>query len=174
MTDVNKTSTLGIFTRDAIPEGAKPIENFQVRKYLGKWYDIARMTFEHEGPESSNVYLIYYSREDGLVGVNNNAYLDDRGEWYSRVGKAKFRGEANLGALAVYFDDLQWSGYNVMAIDGDYEYALVFGRNTDLMWMLSRTKTMPDDIKQKYLKMAEEIGYDTSKLVFTKHDREDV
>ncbi len=114
----------------------------------------------------------YSAREDGLVGVKNNAYLEDKQEWHSRVGKAKFRGEPNIGALAVTFDNIKWSGYNVMAVNDDYKYALVFGRNLDLMWILSRTKKIPDTIKEKYLKQAQDSGYDTSKLVYTIHDRD--
>ncbi len=173
MSNPDKTSTLGIFSRDALPEGAKPIENFELEKYLGTWYDIARMTFRNEKENSSNVYVQYGTREDGLVSVKNNAYLEDKQEWHSRIGKAKFRGEPNVGALAVTFDNIKWAGYNVMSVDEDYSYALVFGRNIDLMWMLSRTKSLPEAIKEKYLSMAEEIGYDTSKLIYTVHDRED-
>ncbi len=172
MKNPNKTSILGLFTRDAIPEGVKPIDNFEVEKYLGTWYDIARMTFDNEGVNSTNVFVQYSAREDGLVGVKNTAYLEDEQKWYSRQGKAKFRGEANIGALAVTFDSIKWSGYNVMAVDDDYSYALVYGRSLDLMWILSRTKDIPENIKEKYLKQAQEAGYDTSKLVYTVHDRD--
>lgn len=173
MSSIDKSTQFGIFSRDAMPEGTKPIENFDLNKYLGKWYDIARMNFKHEGADSTNVYLVYSLREDGMVNVNNNAYLEDKQEWYSRQGKAKFRGPQNIGALDVSFDGIKWAGYNVVAIDGNYEYALVFGRNLDFMWMLSRTKTMPDTIKNKYLEMAKSIGYNTEDLVYTIHNRED-
>ncbi len=169
----DKTKVLGIFDRDAIPEGAKPIENFELEKYLGRWYDIAHMHFDNEGPESTNVIVQYSMRDDGLVKVHNSAYLEDKEQWYSRVGKAKLRGEANVGALAVTFDDIKWSGYNVMAQDEDYKYALVYGRNLGLMWLLSREKTMPDEIQEKYKAMATQTGYNVAELVQTIHDRDD-
>ncbi len=167
------TKILGVFDRDAIPEGAKPLDDFKLEKYLGKWYDISHMHFDNEGPESTNVVVQYSMRSDGMVKVHNSAYLEDKQQWYSRVGKAKFRGEPNVAALAVTFDDIKWSGYNVIAQDDDYKYALVYGRKLDFMWILSREKTMPQDIKQKYLDMATENGYDVTKLVDTVHDRDD-
>ena len=60
-----------------------------------------------------------------------------------------------------------------MALDENYHYALVAGKNLDYLWILSRTKTIPENIKTEYLKIANEIGYDTSKLIWVKHDRND-
>ncbi len=174
MKEENQSKLYGFFSRDAMPEGTEPLANFKLGKYLGKWYDIAHMNFRHEGVESTNVYVIYSNREDGLAGVNNNAFVQDKQEWYSRVGKAKFRGSVDVGALDVTFNDLKWAGYNVVALDENYTYALVFGRSLDFMWMLSRTKSMPENIKQKYLDLATSIGYDISKLSWTIHDRDDV
>ncbi len=172
MKTANTSSVYGIFKRAAIPKGAEPITNFELNKYLGKWYDIARMNFKHETDNSTNVFLKYSLREDGLVSVNNNAFLEKEQKWYSRTGKAKLRGAANIGALNVTFDNIKWAGYNVIAVDEAYKYALVFGRNLNLMWILSRTKTIPEEIKNNYLKIAEKTGYNTSNLTYTKHDRD--
>ena len=64
-----------------------------------------------------------------------------------------------------------YSGYNVIALDGQYKYALVAGKNLKYLWLLSRETTMPEDIKQSYLKIAEGLGYDTSVLIWTEHDK---
>lgn len=60
----------------------------------------------------------------------------------------------------------------MIALDEDYQYALIAGENLDYLWILSRTKVLPDEIKTEYLKIANEIGYDTSRLIWVKHDKD--
>lgn len=57
-----------------------------------------------------------------------------------------------------------------MAIDDAYRYALVAGKNTRYLWLLSRDKTMPEEVKAAFLKKAKAIGYDTDRLVWVKQD----
>ena len=61
----------------------------------------------------------------------------------------------------------------MIALDENYQYALIAGKSLDYIWILSRTKELPDEIKTEYLKIAEEIGYDTSRLIWVKHDKDD-
>mgnify|MGYP003404699739 FL=1 len=61
----------------------------------------------------------------------------------------------------------------MIALDENYQYALIAGKNLDYLWILSRTKELPEEIKTEYLKIAEEIGYDTSRLIWIKHDKDD-
>ena len=64
-----------------------------------------------------------------------------------------------------------YSGYNVIALDADYKYALVVGEKLKYLWILSRATTIPEDIKNQYLEIAQKIGYNTSNLVWVKHDK---
>ncbi|NLX71676.1 MAG: hypothetical protein GXY94_00010, partial [Bacteroidales bacterium] len=54
-------------------------------------------------------------------------------------------------------------------LDDDYRYALVAGKDLDLLWILSRETMVPEEIKDQYLQLAEEIGYDTSDLIWVEH-----
>lgn len=67
---------------------------------------------------------------------------------------------------------LFYSGYNVLAIDPDYTYALVAGASLKYLWILSRETTVPDDVKSKYLKIAQDIGYNVSDLWWIEHDKQ--
>lgn len=78
--------------------------------------------------------------------------------------------DSNEGKLKVSFFGPFYSGYNILAIDSDYKYVLVVGKNLKYMWLLSRDKTMPENIKEKYLKIAKDLGYNTSELIWVKHD----
>jgi len=64
-----------------------------------------------------------------------------------------------------------YSGYNVIALDDDYRYALVAGKDLDLLWILSRETMVPEEIKDKYLQLSEEIGYDSSDLIWVEHNQ---
>lgn len=156
----------------SIPKNAKVVENFDVNKYLGTWYEIARFDFRFE-KNLNNVSAQYSLNEKGNVIVLNSGYNFIEKEWKKADGLAKFRGNKDTAALKVSFFGPFYSGYNVVALDENYQYALVAGKNLDYLWILSRTKDIPETIKTDYLKIAEEIGYDTSKLIWVTHDRDD-
>lgn len=156
----------------SIPKKAEAVKNFDVDRYLGTWYEIARFDFRFER-DLDNVSAQYSLNEDGNVRVLNSGYNYKTGEWKKADGLAKFREDKNTAKLKVSFFGPFYAGYNVIALDENYRYALVAGKNLDYLWILSRTKDIPDDVKTNYLKIAERIGYDTSKLIWVKHDRSD-
>lgn len=156
----------------SIPKSAKAVKHFDVNKYLGIWYEIAR--FDHRFEKNmDNVSAQYRLNKNGNVIVLNSGYNYQKKEWKKADGLAKFRGKKNVAELKVSFFGPFYSGYNVVALDENYQYALVAGKNLDYLWILSRTKTIPENIRNEYLKIAKEIGYDTSKLIWVKHDRSD-
>ena len=73
--------------------------------------------------------------------------------------------------LKVSFFGPFYGGYNVIAIDSEYKYALIAGSSLKYLWFLSREVSMPDEIKNKYLKMAKEIGYTTADLIWVEHNK---
>ncbi|MFD1630953.1 lipocalin family protein [Pseudopedobacter beijingensis] len=152
-----------------IPEGAQAVEPFDQDRYLGKWYEIARLDFKFE-KNLNQVTAEYTLNQDGSIKVKNRGYDYVKGKWKESIGKAK---PVNLhdgnGRLKVSFFGPFYSGYNVVAVAADYKYALVFGNNLDYMWILSRTVTIPEDIKADYLDRAKKMGYKTGNLIWTEH-----
>jgi apolipoprotein D and lipocalin family protein len=73
--------------------------------------------------------------------------------------------------LKVSFFGPFYAGYNVIALDNDYKYALVVGKNLNYLWILSREITIPEDVKQNFLKIAENAGYKTSELIWVEHEK---
>lgn len=155
-----------------MPKDAQPIQNFDVNKYLGTWYEIARFDFRFE-KDLDNTSAQYSLDQDGNVQVLNSGYHTKKNEWRKAVGVAKFRGNKDVAALKVSFFGPFYSGYNVIALDSEYQYALIAGKDLDYLWILSRTKSIPQEIKDRYLKIAQGIGYDTTKLIWVKHDKDD-
>lgn len=153
----------------SIPKGAKPVKPFDEEKYLGKWYEIARLDMRFER-NLNNVTAEYSLNPNGTIRVNNQGYDYIKNEWKQSVGKAKFVNDANEARLKVSFFGPFYAGYNVIEIDKDYRYALVAGANLKYLWILSRETSIPDKIKEDYLRKAKAIGYKTENLIWVEHN----
>lgn len=154
----------------SMPKKAKPVQNFDINKYLGSWYEIARFDFRFER-DLDNVMAQYSLNDKKNVIVINSGYNFKKEKWASAKGLAKFRGDKNIAALKVSFFGPFYGGYNVIALDDNYKYALIAGNNLKYLWILSREKSIPENIKEKYLKIAQETGFDTAKLIWVKHNK---
>lgn len=141
---------------------------FDTMRYLGRWYEIARLDFRHE-KNLDNTTAHYSLNKDNSIKVVNQGWNYVKEEWEVAEGKAKPR-KKNTGALKVSFWGPFYDEYNVVEITNDYQYALVFGKNIDYMWILSREKTMPEIVRQYFVLKAQSFGYNTDKLVWPEHD----
>lgn len=153
-----------------IPEKAQAVQNFEKEKYLGKWYEIARLDFKYE-KGLNNTTAEYSLKDNGMIKVDNKGYDYKKEEWEQSIGKAKFVGDENEAMLKVSFFGPFYAGYNVLAIDKDYKYALVTGESLDYLWILSREKSIPAEIKEDYLQKAKDIGYKTEDLIWVEHNK---
>ncbi len=163
-------TVLALNSCSTIPKGAVAVKPFSAEKYAGKWYEIARFDYRFE-KNLNNVTATYSLNKDGSIKVDNRGYDFKKDKWKESIGKAKSAGDTNEAKLKVSFFGPFYAGYNVIAIDNDYKYALVAGKNLDYLWLLSREKTMPENVKQDYLKKARAIGYKTDKLIWVEHNK---
>jgi apolipoprotein D and lipocalin family protein len=161
----------GFSTCSTIPKGAVAVTPFEKEKYLGKWYEIARLDFRFER-NLNNTTAEYSLNPNGSIKVDNRGFNTKTGKMEQAVGKAKFAKEENIAMLKVSFFGPFYAGYNVIALDEEYKYALVAGDRLKYLWILSRETTIPDDIKNRYLRIAEEIGYKTSDLIWVEHNQD--
>lgn len=155
----------------SIPRGAVAVKPFDKARYLGKWYEIARMDFRFER-NLNNVTATYSVNADGSIKVDNQGFNFVTQKWEQAIGKAKLLKDPQEARLKVSFFGPFYSGYNVIALDPEYKYALVAGNNLKYLWLLARETTVPDAIREKYLALAREIGYDTSTLIWGEHKSE--
>lgn len=155
-------------TRRTIPKGVKAVKPFDLKKYMGEWYEIARFNYMFE--KGIDYATANYSlNEDGSVKVVNGGYNYQKRKQTEVEGKAVPAGKADEAMFKVCFFKPFYSGYNVIAIDKNYKYALVAGRNRNYLWILSKEKEVPQNILSQYLEKAEKLGFDTSKLVWTSY-----
>ena len=126
----------------SIPKGAKAVKPFDKNKYLGKWFEIARLDFKHER-NLNNTTANYTLNNDGSIKVINQGFNYKTGETETAAGKARFTGPTDEANLKVSFFGPFYSGYHVIALDPDYKYAMVAGKNLNYLWLLSREKSIP-------------------------------
>lgn len=153
-----------------IPKGVVAVKPFNKEKYLGKWYEIARLDFKYER-NLNNTTAEYSLNENGSIKVDNRGFNFKNKKYEQAIGKAKFIGDEDIAMLKVSFFGPFYAGYNVIALDEDYMYALVSGDRFKYLWILSRETKIPDDIRKKYLKIAEDYGYNTADLIWVEHDK---
>jgi apolipoprotein D and lipocalin family protein len=152
-----------------LPDGVKPVDDFSVTRYQGTWYEVARLDHSFERG-LSNVTAVYSLNDDGSVKVINKGFNDEEGQWSEAQGKAKFVGASDVGHLEVSFFGPFYSSYVVFKMDQqDYQYAFVSGFNTDYLWLLSRTPTVSQAIKDDFIATAKKHGFDTSSLIWVAH-----
>lgn len=145
------------------------VSPFSKEKYLGKWYEIARLDFKFE-KELNNTTAKYSLNSNGTIKVDNNGFHVKKKKWKQAIGKAKFIDSDTIARLKVSFFGPFYGAYNVLSIDNNYSQALVSGGSTKYLWILSRKTTIPLDIKKKYLKIADSLGFPIRELVWVKHN----
>jgi len=151
-----------------IPENVRPVDNFRLDKYLGRWYEIARLDHSFERG-LTQVTADYSLRDDGGVRVLNRGYSEKEKTWKEVEGKAYFVQRPDQGFLKVSFFGPFYGSYIVFELDQEnYQYSLVCGPDKSYLWILARDKSMKDDIKKILSAKAATLGFETNKLIFVK------
>lgn len=147
---------------------ARVVRGFDLSRFLGKWYEIARLDYRYEH-HLDHCTARYMRNKDGSIQVINQGYNLHTGAFEEVKGRARLNGRPGEGRLRVSFWGPFYAAFNVIAIDPEYRYALIAGRNRDYLWLLSRRKTMPQKVKKEFLNLAEEAGFETDKLLWVNH-----
>jgi apolipoprotein D and lipocalin family protein len=153
-----------------MPQNVVAVKDFELDSYLGEWFEIARLDHSFERG-LDHVTANYSLRDDGGVTVTNRGYSIEKKAWKEAEGKAYSVNGQDDGFFKVSFFGPFYSSYVIFELDKDnYQYAFVSGYNTSYLWLLSRTPTVDEDIKAKFITRAKEAGFDTDKLIFVEHE----
>lgn len=152
-----------------VPEGIRPVQDFELARYLGRWYEIARLDHPFERG-LSHVTAEYSLRDDGSVRVLNRGYAAEQREWKQAEGTARFAGAPQVGHLLVSFFGPLRASYVVFELDReDYGYALVSGPDRSALWLLARSPRIEPSLRDALLAKAATLGFDTGALIFVDH-----
>ena len=143
----------------------KTVEKFEIEKFLGKWYEIARFQHRFE-KDLVGVTATYSLRSDGKIDVLNQGYKDSlSGQLKQAKGIAKIPNKNEPSKLKVSFFWIFYADYYVMELDSEnYQWALIGSSSDKYLWILARTPQLDTEIYEILVKNAEKRGYDVSKL----------
>jgi apolipoprotein D and lipocalin family protein len=141
-----------------------------IEKYLGRWYEIARLDHSFERG-LTRITADYSLRKDGGVRVLNRGYSSEKKSWKEVEGKAYFVKGPDTGYLKVSFFGPFYGSYIIFALDHEnYQYSLVCGPDKSYLWILARSPVLHNDIKNLLIEKAAAAGFDTGKLIFVDQD----
>lgn len=145
------------------------IDGFDVSRYEGQWYEIARLDHRFERG-LSRVTANYEVQPDDTVRVVNRGFNAESQQWEEAVGKARFTQTPDVGALKVSFFGPFYGAYNIVALDKDnYQWALVTGPSFNYLWILSRQPELDAVIYQQLINTARDAGFATDELIVVEH-----
>ena len=157
----------------APPAGMDPVTPFDLTRYEGKWYELARLDHSFERG-LSDVSATYRAQPDGSIEVVNRGYDSERKGWQEATGKALFVDDPNRGSLKVSFFGPFYGGYHVVALDQqNYRWAMVVGPNRDYLWILARDKRIAANVRDRLLSQARRLGLEVDKLIWVDQARQD-
>jgi apolipoprotein D and lipocalin family protein len=165
----------GLYTCAQTAPGMKehdttPVTGFELERYLGTWYEIARFPHRFE-KNLVGVTATYSLKKNGKVKVQNAGYKNSLdGKFKTATGKAKFAGDPNTGHLKVSFFLFFYADYFIIELDKeDYQWAVIGSSSPDYFWILSRNPQMDDSLFQELCDRAIQKGYDLSPLQMVPH-----
>lgn len=153
----------------APPGGLQVVDGFDVSRYEGTWYEIARLDHRFERG-LSRVTANYQLQPDNTVRVTNRGFSAESQQWEEAIGKARFQGEPDVGALKVSFFGPFYGAYNIVALDKEnYQWALVTGPSFNYLWILSRQPQLDAAIYLQLIETAANAGFATDELIVVEH-----
>jgi apolipoprotein D and lipocalin family protein len=147
-----------------LPKGIEPVTGFDQDRYLGTWYEIARLDHSFERG-LSQVSAEYIPNDDGSIKVINRGYNAEKGEWKEAQGRAKFVGDSDVGHLKVSFFGPFYASYVVFELDEDYSTAYITGYNRNYLWLMSRTPEVSAEVLEAFRERAEAEGFELGELI---------
>ena len=155
-----------MFGKLGIPGGMSAVQGFDANRYVGTWYEIARLDHGFE-KGLSHVTAEYSLKDDGGLKVINKGFDTKTGKWQASVAKAYFLETPDIGRLKVSFFGPFYGSYNIIDLDEkDYTYAMVTGPSTHFLWILSRDKTLDNEVMQRLIQKAKTLGFKLEKLIY--------
>ena len=157
-------------TQSAPPAALTAVASLDVPRYMGTWYEIAKYPNFFQRKCARQTQAQYSLLPTGEVRVLNRCRTGD-GEWIEADGLARQIGGASSARLQVRFAPqwlswlpLVWGDYWVVALDPQYQWALVSEPRREYLWVLARTPTLPEATQLALREQLARMGFDLERL----------
>ncbi|KAA0874444.1 lipocalin family protein [Nitrincola tapanii] len=163
-------SLLFLLGCSGMPKSVQPVAEFELQRYLGTWYEIARLDHSFERG-LSQVTAEYSMRSDGGVRVLNRGFSEAEQRWKEAEGRAYFVGDRDKAYLKVSFFGPFYGSYVIFDLDPEYQHAYISGPSHKYLWLLSRTPQVDPEILEDFVTKAQTLGFATESLIFVEHSQ---
>lgn len=155
----------GCFTpKELSTESIPAIKNFDLNRYLGMWYEVARLPHSFE-EGLDRVTATYTLRDDGKIEVLNKGFNTSKGEWKEAKGKAYIPDTSAGALLSVSFFWIFYADYKVIALDTtNYSYTMVTSSSKKYLWILSRSPQLENLVYDNLIRQASEWGFNIAEI----------
>ena len=160
--------TIQLFGQTGIQTEPRVVEKVELEKYLGTWYEIAKIPNSFQSSCAKNTTATYSMNQNGMIKVINRCIEED-GEIDEAEGIARITDTLTNAKLEVSFVSFLgwrpfWGAYWIIGLDENYQWAIVGHPEREYGWILSRTKSVSSETKLKIFSILKEQGYDTNKF----------
>jgi apolipoprotein D and lipocalin family protein len=150
----------------ALPDAPplKAVADLDLDRYLGKWYEISKYPVSFE-KGLVGVTATYSKRDDGKVRVENAGYKESfDGKRKMATAKAWRPDDSRPGELKVSFFWPFAAKYWVIALDPEYQWAIVGEPGRRYLWILARQPHLDDALYGRLVAKVEALGYEPTRL----------
>jgi apolipoprotein D and lipocalin family protein len=140
------------------------VDNVDLTRYSGKWFEIARLPASFERKCTGDVTATYALKPEGTIEVRN-ACRQANGKMTESTGTARLRDKAGPNSKLKVTFFWPFSGdYWILDLDQDYQWALVGTPDRKYLWILSRTPGINADVYGRLIARAKSLGFDISRM----------
>jgi apolipoprotein D and lipocalin family protein len=146
-----------------------------LKKYVGTWYEIAKIPNRFQSDCDKNTTANYKIREDGKIAVLNKCVEKDGSindaEGVAVINDKKTNAKLEVSFVSILGINLFWGDYWIIGLDNNYKYAVVGHPERKYGWILCREPKMSEEDLSKVFALLKEKGYDPNKFVMTRQDK---
>jgi apolipoprotein D and lipocalin family protein len=162
--------------QDASKRPLTVISEVDLNRYVGTWYEIARLPNSFQEHCVGDVTATYTLADDGTIVVVNRCRKEN-GEMSEVTGRAKRAGDegpntklkVRFAPAFLSFLPFVWGNYWIIMLAPDYTYVVIGEPDRKYLWILSRTPAMDETTLQGVLEEIKQHGYDLTGLIRTKN-----
>ena len=160
------SAIMGVMVPDSHKSELEVVSSVDLSRYVGRWYEIARLPNRFEKKCADSVTATYALRPDGKIEVVNRCRKSS-GEYTTAKGKAKIVDKKTNAKLKVTFFWPFYGDYWILDLGSNYEYAVVGDPSREYLWILSRTPRIEEALYQQLLGKMAARGFKTELMIRT-------
>ncbi len=157
---------MGLMVPDKPKSELEVVNTVDLSRYVGRWFEIARLPNRFEKKCADSVMATYALRPDGKIEVVNRCRKSS-GEYTTAKGKAKIVDKKTNAKLKVTFFWPFYGDYWILDLGSNYEYAVVGDPSREYLWILSRTPRIEEALYQQLLGKMAARGFKTERMIRT-------